>query len=92
VTQKVILAETGTAETIDDATVAECSRSRKSRKLNLIREEPLAKWESGFVLSLFFVSTLSMPFPQHQSFGGLMVLPLSQLTIIPIGIRKIRVQ
>ena len=54
-TQKVILAETGTAETIDDANVAECSRSRDSKKLNLIREEPLTKRESGIPLSLFFV-------------------------------------
>ena len=43
-TQKVILAETGTAKTIDDANVAECSLGRDNKKLNLIREEPLTKW------------------------------------------------
>jgi hypothetical protein len=42
VTQKVILAETGTA------------KAETVRMLNLIREEPLTKRESGILLSLFY--------------------------------------
>ena len=53
-TQKVILAKTGTVETMDDANVAESSLGRESKRLNLIREEPLKKWgERGFALPFF---------------------------------------
>ena len=46
-TQKVILAETGTA------------KAETVRVLNLIREEPFKKRESGFLLSLFIVGYCS---------------------------------
>ena len=46
-TQKVILAETGTA------------KAETVRVLNLIREEPFKKRESGILLSLFFVGYCS---------------------------------
>jgi hypothetical protein len=48
-TQKVILADTGTA------------KAETVRMLNLIREEPLTKRESGTLLSLFYSSLTPCP-------------------------------
>jgi len=69
VTQKVILAETGTAETIDDANVAECGWGKKSKKLNLIREEPLTKREEWNSALPFFIDYYSSATDDIVSFS-----------------------